>query len=84
MEDEFIVGEVYKMNVASRSHVTKPYYVIIEEVGKNYIITNIPNEHSLIISKDTNWDYQVPRMDYVGCDEESKKLLYNQDLKHYW
>jgi hypothetical protein len=45
----FTVGQIFKMAVASRSHVTKPYYVEIIEVGENYIVTNIPGQHSFKI-----------------------------------
>lgn len=74
----FKVGEVYKMAVGSRSHVTEPYYVIIKYVGEDYIVTYIPGKQSVRISFDNNWEYHIPRMTYIGNDEYSVKLLYNQ------
>lgn len=74
----FKVGEIYKMSVASRSHVKSPYYVEITEVGNDYIKTNIPGNHSTKIKIGENWDYHILRMRFVGSDSLSKKLIYNQ------
>lgn len=74
---DFKKGEVYKMNVASRSHVKSPYYVIIKKVGKDFIVTDIPGHHSLIINED-NWDYHIPRMKLIGSNPFNKLLIYNQ------
>jgi hypothetical protein len=38
---DFKKGEVYRMAVASRSHVKKPYYVIINDTGRGFIETYI-------------------------------------------
>jgi len=74
----FKKGEIYKMAVASRSYVKTPYFVIINDVGKNFIETCIPEHHSLKIDYPSGtWDYQIPRMTLV-TKEEDKKLLYNQ------
>lgn len=78
---DFKVGEIYKMKVASRSHVKKPYYVQIIEVGDDFIKTNIPNKHSLKICKGNgNWEYQTERMEKVGTIKTHLNLLFNQDL----
>lgn len=75
----FKKGDVYKMKVASRSHVKKPYYVIIEVVNDDAIVTTIPGFHSLCIQLNSpEWEYHIPRMKLVGNSEEDKKLLYNQ------
>lgn len=79
---DFKVGQVYKMTVASRSHVKKPYYVQIVMVGEDFIKTSIPGEHSLIISKDNNWDYHIPRMRYVGNLRRDLALTEDQTLTH--
>ncbi len=80
---DFSCGEIYKMNVASRSHVCAPYYVEIIEIGKDFIVTNIPSQHSLKISKqDGNWDYRIPRMEYVSKKNTHGHLLLNQNIKH--
>jgi hypothetical protein len=79
---DFKVGQVYKMAVASRSHVTKPYYVYILQVKRNGIETNIPNHHMLWIEFNSlQWEYHIPRMTYVGMDTDPKikRLLYNQE-----
>jgi len=60
---DFKIGEIYKMAVASRSHVTKPYFVIIKDVGVDYIETYIPGNHSLRIDYPSGtWYYQTARM----------------------
>ena len=75
---KFKVGQIYKMNPASRSQVKQPYYVEIIEVGEDYIITNIPERHSLKISYGNNWDYHYPRFEYVGMKDVMGYLLWNQ------
>ena len=79
---DFKVGDIYKMEVGKRSHVSQPYYVRIAEVGIDYIVTEIPKEHSLRIDKDKNlnWGYQIPRMTYA--EPQNTRLLYNQKLIH--
>lgn len=74
----FKKGEVYKMDVAERSSVKHPYYVIIKDVGIDFIVTDIPGKHSLKITKGNNWDYHTPRMTFIGSDKLSKELIYNQ------
>lgn len=86
---DFKVGQVYKINVASRSHVTQPYYVEILEVNNSfidkinssyYIVTGIPSGHTLKITPDNNWDYHIPRMTYMGTKEQCKYLINNQNV----
>ncbi len=74
----FKVGQIYLMAVGPRSHVKSPYYVEIIEVGKDYIVTNIPGEHALEIEKNNNWDYHIPRMEYVGTKSTHGHLLLDQ------
>ena len=63
---DFTIGDIYKMNVASRSHVLKPYYVIIKNVTDYYIETLVPGEHSLKIHINTfEWGYHIPRMERI-------------------
>lgn len=65
------------MNVASRSHVKEPYYVEIEEVGLDYIITHMKDGgyHSLKISKNNNWSYHIPRMELVqDCNDYGVRI----------
>lgn len=79
----FQAGQIFKMNVAARSHVNHPYYVEIIEVGENYIVTNIPGEHSLKITKEgtnPNWSYHIPRMVYVGDKKDYGHLIRGQEL----
>ena len=76
---DFKVGDVYKMSVASRSHVKSPYYVIIKSVTEDYIETDIPGEHSLIIKFGApEWSYHIPRMTRIGNDQKSRALLKGQ------
>lgn len=78
---QFRKGQIYKMNPASRSHVDKPYYIEILKTGFNFIITNIPEYHSLKIEYPSfKWDYHIPRMEYIGDDSEARKLIYNQNI----
>ena len=77
----FKPGQIYKMNVAARSHVKNPYFVEILKVKENFIITNIPGHHSLKIEKGCNWDYHIPRMQYVGEKETHGHLILNQKLE---
>lgn len=77
----FKIGQVYRMLPTRASHVTKPYYVIIKDVGVKHIITDIPKEHSLTITYGTaTWNYHMNRMEYIGDDASCKKLILNQDL----
>jgi hypothetical protein len=76
---DFKTSQVYRMNVASRSHVKSPYYVCIKLVGKDFIETYIPGEHSLRINYPSEeWNYHIPRMEFIGDNEESRNLLFNQ------
>jgi hypothetical protein len=77
---DFKKGEVYRMAVASRSHVKKPYYVIINDTGRGFIETYIPGQHSLKIQHGVNWDYHIRRMTFVGSDHLSRALALNQSL----
>ncbi len=81
----FELNQVWKMNVAERSHVTAPYYVRIILVGIGEIVTSIPGAHSLTISQhgeNANWDYHIPRMEYVGTMESHGHLLFDQNIEH--
>ncbi len=78
----FVLNGIYKMSPASRSHCLHCYYVEIIEIAKDYIVTNIPGMHSLKITKNENWDYQIPRMKYIGTGHEHAHLLKNQNIKH--
>lgn len=76
---DFKVGDVYKMSVASRSHVKSPYYVIIKQVTEDFIETDIPGEHSLRIRFGSpEWSYHIPRMTRIGNDAKSVKLIKGQ------
>ncbi len=75
---DFQVGQVYKMKVAKESHVKRPYYVIVSEVGDDHITTKIPFEHSLKITKGLSWDYHIPRMKLMGSGIKERRLLYFQ------
>lgn len=78
---DFRRNQIYKMAVASRSHVTKPYYVIILTTGPNHIATYIPGQHSLRINYPSDeWDYHIPRMTYVKTSDENDILLHHQKL----
>lgn len=81
--NDFILHGIYKMNPGTRSHVKVPYYVEVIEIGSNFIKTNIPKEHSLVITQDNrrwyaNWDYHIGRFEYVGNSADNRKLLFNQ------
>jgi len=74
---DFQKGEVYRMSPGY--YVKTPYYVIINDVGEDFIETDIPLEHSLKIRfKTPTWEYQIPRMTYIGNDTKSRNLIYNQ------
>ncbi len=76
---DFKKGEVYRMAVASRSHVKKPYYVLIKDVGDDYIETYIPNRNSNKINfHSAEWDYHIPRMTLINAD---KSIVYNQVIE---
>lgn len=60
------------MNVGKRSHVKKPYYVEVIEVGSWYIVTNIPNYYSVKIYYGNNWDYHIGRFEEIGRYSELK------------
>lgn len=75
----FKVGGIYRMHPANRSHVRTPYYVEVIEIGNDFIITNIPGKHSLRIVKGSNWDYHIPRMEFIGTQETHGHLLLNQE-----
>lgn len=79
---KFKVGQIYKMAVAHASHVKSPYYVEIIEVGPDYIVTNIPGEHSLKIQEGQNWDYHIPRMTLMGMKGKFEHLIINQVFAH--
>lgn len=69
---DFKKGEVYRMAVASRSHVTEPYNVIINDVGDNFIETYVPDKHLLRIEYPSlQWDYQTARMTFIQKPNES-------------
>lgn len=62
----------YRMAVASRSHVTEPYNVIINDVGDNFIETYVPDKHLLRIEYPSlQWDYQTARMTFIQKPNES-------------
>jgi hypothetical protein len=80
-------GLIVRMNVASRSHVKRPYFVRIDfynenatNAGETKMITSIPNEHSCKMTVNSNWEYHEPRMEIVGDEKEFGHLLYNQKL----
>ncbi len=81
IEDNIKPGMVVKMNVASRSHEKKPYYVEILYVDNDIIRTSIPKGHSLDIVRGHNWYYHVPRMEIIGDKKDFGRLLYNQKLR---
>lgn len=85
-DNSFKVGQIYKMNPTKHSHVNKPYFVEVIEVGTDYIVTNIPFEHTLKITKEgvlPNWDYHISRMEYAGEKGTHYHLLLNQKLRYY-
>ncbi len=78
---DFHIGEIYKMNVASRSHVKKPYYVVIINIGNDFIKTYIPERHALEIRYPSfEWNYHINRMQLIGTFENDWKLLYDQKI----
>lgn len=79
---DFKIGEVYKMKVGSHSHVKHPYFVEIIDVDEKSITTNIPGEHSLNIELGKNWEYHIPRMEFVGTISSHPHLLLNQKLNY--
>lgn len=80
-DHDFKVGQIYQMAPTEYSHVKKPYYVLIKRVGANYIKTSIPDEHDLVIEKNTfEWGYHTDRMTLIGTFETHAHLLYHQPL----
>ncbi len=83
IERSLYVGAIVRMSVAKRSHVVKPYYVEILKVSSDEIITNIPGEHKLSISKKNgNWEYQLSRMTIIGDKIKHGYLILNQKYLH--
>lgn len=80
----FAAGQILKMDVASRSHVSQPYYVEVLEYnpyakdGEVKMVTNIPGKHSCKMIVGSNWEYHLPRMTVVGMKEKYGHLLNNQ------
>lgn len=74
------------MGVGSRSHVTKPYYVVIKyynplaKDGEVKMTTCIPNRHSLDWVVGNNWDYHYNRILEVYPINSKIGLLFNQPL----
>jgi hypothetical protein len=86
---DFEKNQVYKMSQGY--YIKKPYYIYIKEVGKDYIVTDIPSYHSVKITfPSSTWDYQIGRMTFMGYKNKCKNLLYNQklmsleDIDEYW
>lgn len=80
-ETQFKEGQIIKMSVAERSHVTKPYYVKVKKWNGFSLTLTIPDEHDLTIKLYSyEWYYHVPRMIIVGSGSHWEELLYNQDL----
>lgn len=76
---DFKRGQVYQMAVASRSHVTVPYYVIVMNTGEDFIETGIPDHHNCMIKYPSpEWNYHIPRMKYIGSRPEHKLLTFKQ------
>lgn len=73
---DFKTGYVYKMSKGY--HIKHPYYVEVIEIGKDFIITSIPELRTLKIKEGENWDYHVDRFQLIGNKKEHGKLLYNQ------
>lgn len=86
MEQDFKKGQVIKMAVGPRSHVTKPYYVQVmfynpkAKFLDTIMITDIPGQHRLDMFVGKNWEYHKPRMTIVGTVETHGHLLHNQPL----
>lgn len=85
---DFYEGCIIKMDVASRSHVFKPYYVECiyfnpnAKDGETIMETYIPGNHRLRMVVGSNWEYHKPRMTVIGNKIDFGHLLLNQDLKH--
>lgn len=74
---DFILNGIYKIVPGERSYERKSYYVEVIEIGNDFIVTNIPDKHSLII-QGPNWEYQTNRMTYIG---KNRDFLFNQEFK---
>lgn len=77
----FKIGKVYKM--IAGYHTDEPYYVFIEDAGKDFIQTSIPNKHSLMIKYPSHeWKYHIQRMTCIGQidNHKIKQLLYQPNL----
>jgi hypothetical protein len=82
MNKLFEVGQVWKMNVANRSHVKHPYFVEIISVDDNGMTIGIPGEHTTEIKNNSpECDYHIPRMECVGTKETYGHLLLNQSFE---
>lgn len=75
--DKIKVGDVLKFGVASRSHVSKPYFVEVIAVDSDSITTSIPHLHSTKIPK--NMRYHSNRAKYIGTIKENKNLVYDTE-----
>lgn len=76
---DFMAGHLYEMS--SGYHTIRPYYVQVIEIGEDYIITDIPDHHSLKIKIGENWDYHIERFTYIGkLNNSNHHLLMNQNL----
>jgi len=77
---DFKIGEVYKMSPGC--YTKNPYYIIISGTGIGFIETYIPGHHLLLIKYPSlTWEYQIPRMTFVGIGLGYKKYIHNQELK---
>lgn len=76
------VGDILRFNVTRRSHEDKPYYVKVVRFTKEELVTTIPGKHTLEIEYGTpEWNYHIPRIEYIGSFAEFGHLLHGQKFK---
>lgn len=71
------VGQVYKF---VNGCYTKEYYAVVIYKDEEKFITNIPNEHSLDISLNSNFNYHSKRMILVGNKDEYGYLVKSENI----
>ena len=79
----FQKDDILKVEVGIRSHVTKPYYVLVVHGGATFFETTIPGVSN------RSWDMESPEWSYYHCNRCKKvgtfkthgHLLYNQELR---
>lgn len=69
---------VVRMHPTDTSHVTRPYYAVIEDVANGGFTISIPGKYTRYHYNKATVEYQLGRMEIIGDYRHHKSLLYNQ------